>query len=363
MAEILVTGLSARALSASARRAGYAPLAADLFADLDLREVAQAWVIIEGELARGLEWKPLVAALTALAASRNPIGIVCGAGLEDRPDFLNRLAERWMLFGNSCAAVRRAKDLEILAAACARLGIPHPALSLGRVSGPDWLGKMKGGAGGSHVTAGPASAGDYFQERVDGQPVAALVLGAGERAITLGLSAQWSDPLPDAPFRFGGAVRPATLAPAIEAAVEDAAQKIVETFGLVGLNSVDFLVGPDGWHLIEVNPRPGATLDIFDSEEAPLFALHMASCGGELPAERPVHTGGAAARIVYASQSIITVPELDWPAWTADRQPPGSRVPAGAPLCTIIARAATPQEARALVAERGESILAALGAD
>jgi len=364
MAEILVTGPSARALSASARRAGYAPLAADLFSDLDLRGIAEACVRIDGDLAHGLEWEPLVAALTELAASRNPMGIVCGAGFEDRPAFLDRLAQRWPLFGNSGGAVRRAKDPEILAATCARLRIPHPALGLSLICGPGWLAKTKGGAGGSHVTVGRAAAGAfYFQERVAGEPVAALVLGSGDRALVLGLSAQWPDPLPDASFRYGGAVRPADLPEAIETALEEAARRIVQAFGLVGLNSVDFLVGPDGWHLIEVNPRPGATLDIFDSDEAQLFALHMAACSGRLPAKRPVYAGTAASRIVYASRSITIAPELDWPAWTADRQPPGSPVPAGAPLCTVLAKATSPQEARALVAERGEKILAAFGAD
>jgi predicted ATP-grasp superfamily ATP-dependent carboligase len=364
MAEILVAGLSARALSASARRAGYAPLAADLFADLDLRECADACIRIEGDLARGLEWEPLVAALTALAASRDPIGIVCAAGFEDRFDLLDGLADRWRLFGNSGAAVRRAKDPEILAATCARLGIPHPASTRECVSGRAWLRKREGGAGGSHVGAGPHAASDfYFQARVAGEPVAALALGSGERALALGLSAQWPDPLPDAPFRYGGAARPADVTPAIEAALEETACKIVEAFGLVGLNGVDFLVGPDTWHLIEVNPRPGATLDIFDSDDAELFQLHMAACQGELPAEKPVYSGAAASRILYARRTIAEVPDFDWPDWTTDRQPPGSKVRSGAPLCTIMARAATPGEARTLVTERGDQILAALGAD
>ena len=46
--------------------------------------------------------------------------------------------------------------------------------------------------------------------------------------------------------------------------------------GLVGLCSADFIRGADGYQLIEINPRPGATLDIFDSAEAPLMEAHLA---------------------------------------------------------------------------------------
>jgi predicted ATP-grasp superfamily ATP-dependent carboligase len=80
MAEILVVSLSARALAQAARQAGYAPLAADLFCDLDTRMTAERCVLIAGDLAKRLEWAPLIEALDELASGRAPIGIVCGAG-------------------------------------------------------------------------------------------------------------------------------------------------------------------------------------------------------------------------------------------------------------------------------------------
>src|SRR5688572_32647728 len=105
-AEILVAGLSARALSRSARAAGYAPLAADLFGDLDLQEVAHASIRIDGDLEKGLELQPLLAALDSLAAGRNPMGIVCGSGFEHRPEFLDCLGQRWSPFGNPADTVK-----------------------------------------------------------------------------------------------------------------------------------------------------------------------------------------------------------------------------------------------------------------
>jgi len=152
------------------------------------------------------------------------------------------------------------------------------------------------------------------------------------------------------------------VAARIETALEDAARAIVEANGLVGLNSVDFLVDGADWHLIEVNPRPGATLDIFDDEKGSLFTLHLQACRGLLPSERLRFSGAAAAAIVYARRDLPSMPEFDWPDWTADRQPPGTAIAAGAPICTVLARANDPAEARQLVMHRGSTIRADLEA-
>jgi predicted ATP-grasp superfamily ATP-dependent carboligase len=360
MAEVLVVGLSARALSQSARRAGYAPLAADLFSDLDTQDAAERSVRIDGDLARGIEWPQLAAALGKLSAGREPIGIVYGSGFEDRTELLGRMAGRWTLLGNSAEAVARVSDPEQLSELCRRCGVPHPDWSKTPIAG--WLSKQMGGAGGSHVGASKSGGYRYWQERVTGEPVSALVLASGGTALVIGLSSQWADPAHGATFRYGGAVWPADLALATANALDAAAAGVVEVAGLVGLNSVDFLVAEDGWHLIEINPRPGTTLDIFRSAEPNLFALHVDACRGQLPLKVPKFTGAAAARIVYASREVKRVPEFDWPEWTADRQPPGTSVGAGAPLCTVLADAPTAAEARRLVVERGRAVAAALGA-
>jgi predicted ATP-grasp superfamily ATP-dependent carboligase len=366
MADVLVIALSARALAAAARKGGYAPLAADLFDDLDTREIAAAHARVAGGLDRGLERAPLLDALERLAQGRAPIGAVCGAGFEDRPELLDAVEERWLLFGNAGEAVRRAKNPEHLAALCERLAIPHPQIA--RAPHPGWLGKRQAGSGGTHVAAAgdgrPRGAAEwYWQERVLGAPVSALVLATGREAVALGFSAQWPDPAPGAPYRYGGAARPASLPAEIADGLAAAARSIVQALRLIGLNSVDFLVGPERWHLIEVNPRPGATLDIFEPAEGSLFELHMEACRGRLPPTAPTFAGAAAARTLYARRSVPGVPAIDWPDWAADRQPAGTAMPAGAPFCTILAHAGTAAEARSLVEARGEKMLRALERD
>jgi predicted ATP-grasp superfamily ATP-dependent carboligase len=188
--------------------------------------------------------------------------------------------------------------------------------------------------------------------------VSALVLADGRRAQIIGLSTQWPAPTARRPFRYGGAVRPAVLTQKIDEAVQAAAHRITIAAALVGLNSVDFLIGNDQVWLLEVNPRPGATLDIFDPGDGSLFGLHVAACNGMLHDVRYRLDGAAAAAIVYARRDIASVPAFAWPDWAADRQSAGTSVKADQPVCTVLASAATPVDARILVARRAERILA-----
>jgi len=257
--------------------------------------------------------------------------------------------------------VARAKDPLALAALCRDCGIPHPAVSLDRpADAHGWLAKRRGGAGGRHVTSelgrGRGSA-VYFQRRVAGTPVSALVLANGRDAMVLGFSRQWSAATAQQPFRYGGAVAPAALAPTTAAALADAARSAAVATPLVGLNSVDFLVDHDAVWLIEINPRPGATLDIFAPEQGSLFALHVDACRGVLPERPPARSTARASAIVYAEHDIAFAPSVAWPEWTADRPPVGTAIGVGEPLCTVLADADTPDAATQLLARRSDLVL------
>ncbi len=190
-----------------------------------------------------------------------------------------------------------------------------------------------------------------------------LCLQTGTPPMILGFSTQWSSPAPQRPFRYGGAARPAELAPEIADALAAAVQRLAALVPLVGLNSVDFLVEAPAFHLVEINPRPGATIDIFELQaNGSLFALHVAACRGTLPAKTPCCEGAAAGAIVYAADDIAAMPSCDWPDWTADRPIAGSSISAQSPFCTVFASATTAAQAKELVDRRSQAILARLRA-
>ncbi|MGQ7793461.1 ATP-grasp domain-containing protein [Faunimonas sp. B44] len=359
MTEVLVGGLSARALADAATAAGYAPLAADLFCDLDLQERCAATRRLGGSLDAGID-PDAPSALERLARGRAPIGFAYASGFEDRPQLLEAVAELWPILGNSASTIRRVKDPLRLAELCRSLAIPHPEIRFDRPGGDGWLAKRAGGSGGSHV--GRAGEATYWQEQVPGEPVSALVLANGGAARVLGLSAQWPDPCPGAPFRYGGAVRPAPLDAGTAGSLSRAAERIAQASGLVGLNSVDFLVAADAYWLIEVNPRPGATLDLFRDRDGRLFAEHVAACrGAPLPHDEFRLAPASAAAILYADAPIAVMPAIAWPEWTADRTPPGVAIAQDAPVCTVVAEAETGAAARALLAGRTAALRGLIG--
>jgi predicted ATP-grasp superfamily ATP-dependent carboligase len=57
----------------------------------------------------------------------------------------------------------------------------------------------------------------------------------------------------------------------------------------------------------------------------------------------------------------VTIPEtFEWPDWTSDRPKPGERIAEDGPICTVIAREKTKDQARQLAERRVRDILEAL---
>ena len=98
-------------------------------------------------------------------------------------------------------------------------------------------------------------------------------------------------------------------------------ERVARRFGLKGLGSADFLVNGEDAYLLEINPRPGATLDIFDSEAEPLLRIHLEAVLEQPASRRPLKLSRrpCAAAIVYATEPITVSQTMVWPDWSADR--------------------------------------------
>lgn len=349
---LLIAAISGRALAAAARRAGYRPLVADFFCDTDTVALSERTQILPGDLRNGIDTGRVIDTLRQLSGGDRPVALVLGSGFERTPDVVDEIGRHFPLAGNGSAAIRRVKDPHMLAADCAALGIPHPEFRCDPPPDPDgWVVKTAGGAGGSHIRRanGHAPAANrYFQRFVSGRSVSALFVGDGRSARIVGFSRQWTSPAPEAPYRYGGSVRLRRIERQDAAAIAGWLDGLTRRAGLVGLCSADFIRNGDGYHLVEINPRPGATLDIFDSVEAPLIEAHLRASRGEAYAI-PRFADSMASMIAYAEMPIAHFPDIAWPDWTADRQSPGTRLAAGDPVCTVFARGRSAEATRRAV--------------
>ena len=359
---IIVVAYSARALASSAAHAGFAPLSIDVFGDDDMRAMSVSSVKLDGGLADGLTPDKVVGAVDALIRVHDPIGLVYGAGFEHQPETIAAIARKVQVFGNEAANLQRAKDPLVLARVCAAHGIRHPQVQFSAPDEPElWLLKKRGGSGGDHIAVAETPSrlrpDSYFQRRVGGRNISALFLASEKQAEIIGLSMQWAAPTRSSPFRYGGAAGPIEIELSHAREIARSVALIASEFDLIGLNSADFLVSDDAVWLVEINPRPGATLDVFESNEAPLFARHIAACEGCLtPASRSMTF--KAAEIVYAPHDIVVRGRANWPDWAVDRSAPGTLIAAGDPLCTTLGVGATVGLAHACARERARRIVA-----
>jgi predicted ATP-grasp superfamily ATP-dependent carboligase len=358
----LVVSASGRALSRSAHRQGISVVVLDLFNDVDTRAIALASRACAGRQGR-FHRSRVVSAARELAPVGGYAGLVYGSGLESRPGLLRALSRECALLGNSVETVARAKDPEVFFPLLDRLGIAFPEMRMTAPKDPHgWLTKRIGAAGGAHVR--PAQLGwphrdqRYFQRFQPGRVMSALFLADGFRAQLVGLNEQWQAILSrTVRFAYAGAVTVSDVPETVYATVSRAAARLTESLGLRGLNGFDFIFDGGVPYVLELNPRPTATLDLYD-EAVPggLFAQHLHACAGRLEMGAIPHSVARAHAIVYATRAWRVPAAFDWPEWATDIPVSGSVIAAGAPICTVHARGASAQAARELVWVRQEQI-------
>lgn len=340
------------------------PLVVDAFGDLDTHAAAEDIRVIDGAMATGFRTKPVIAALTQLsqAAGSKPLGLVLGSGFEDKPRLVAALASRFRLLGSSAETLSACKDPAKFFSLLDGLGVLHPETHIAPpVDARGWISKRIGGSGGRHIRdcsehpqRRPRR---YFQKKLSGTrySVGALLAPDQSRAdsrSSFAVTKQWTAPALQMPYRFGGCVSMPDIDEALSQSLIAFANRVAARLNLVGMASFDFLVEGNVPYLLEVNPRPGASLDVLDDAAGNMFAGHVAACNRtDIHAPQTDRTPKAMA-ILHADRGPITLGDLPWPGWSADRGAAGTFVPQGAPLASVFAEAPTADAAEALARTR-----------
>jgi uncharacterized protein len=355
----VVIGQSARMLAESAVRGGFAPIAIDLFADSDTRKIARCIQL------SSLEETPVLRALAAIVTENAGISLVYGSGVDTRPDLVEKISGLMDLSGNPPSVLRRMHDPASFFGLLDSLAIPYPETRVGRPEEPQtWLFKIPFTEGGRGVLSGaehPEAAPGYYQKKLAGPAMSVLFLASRRDARIIGFNTQWcAGPDPDAatPYRFSGIMNCAALSFGQQRQLRDYVNRLVESVSLAGLNSLDFVLEDGECKVLELNPRPGASLMLYDRcYPRGLLSEHINSVKGstmDLPARASRRYRGL--EIVYADQSCQVGTTARWPNWTADRPVAGTQVAAGEPLCTVTAVAASGDALRRILTQRRQRI-------
>jgi predicted ATP-grasp superfamily ATP-dependent carboligase len=196
--------------------------------------------------------------------------------------------------------------------------------------------------------------GVVVQERIDGRPCSAAAVADGRAAVLLGVTEQLigRPQLGARGFAWCGNVTRSD-AP-LRRAAEEICTHLAADFGLVGLFGVDFVWDGERAWVVEVNPRPTGSLELFGPH---VFDAHLEACAGRLPAPREPPAEVAGKAIVYATAHTEVPDTSGWPAREIRDVPhPGERIEAGHPICTLLAGGPTPEAVVAALYERAAAL-------
>ena len=354
---LLVAGLSVRQLAQAAAREGFSVIALDAFGDRDTRHAARRW-----QAWRGFDAGDLLDALQQ-AADTGALGWIAGSGFEAHLDLLAAGALRLPLLGTPVDGWRLVRDPRRFFPLLRALGLPHPPTRWDQPPADhhDWLFKDGAACGGWHVrpardATAPGGLG-CWQRRLDGVPMSAAFVADGRGALCLGFNEQLVG-LPDAPYAWRGAIGPVPVPPGVAAQIDTALQQLVPACGLRGLGSLDFLLDAGGVSLLELNPRPGGTLQLY-APQSPL-RLHLRAClGAPLPTQpvpQPVH----GLEVLYAPRPLrlhaAVLQRLARRDWVHDLPAAPVELAALEPLCSIGASGPDADAVRALLRRRHDEL-------
>lgn len=367
---LLILAWSGRALAQSAQRGGWRVVVADAYADADARACAYGLVKI-GMPGHGFDEQTVSAALPELAGDY--MGLIYGGGMEAMSGVLAKLQSRCPIIGNPPEVARRVKHPRAFFAMLDALRIPYPETCFSapratKVAAHEWLVKHAAGRGGGHVQRWDGAPGDdngyYFQRYVCGSALSVLFAADGKDAAIVGYNTQWSAGQGRLAFAYAGAINRAALTPSQRESVAGYACAVTRAFGLRGLNGLDFVVHQGMPLVLEINPRPTATCELYEPE-APdgMVATHLRACAGELPDARAFERVKVRAhKIVYAQTVSHIASDWQWPRWCRDIPQSSAGIAAGAPVCSVHAEGEDVASVQRMLNARCESVLHSLAA-
>lgn len=383
-APLIIIGASARAAAQSAIRAGYAPWCIDLFADRDLRAIAEVRKCPRDKWPHGvldlLNDAPADAPVLFTGAMENHLGVVA------------QVAAQRPLLGGSPRAMAHVRDPMWLVAAAEHVGLGwciirerlpwHAFVSLPRwcrQRGVQFLIKPRRGAHGRGVRFWSrwrrVRRDEHLQEFICGRPLSAVFCGGDQRAAFIGMTEQI---IGDAAFGASGFRYVGNIGP-IRLPIEITAR----LWWLASIASRDLLRrGPFGIDLVlahptprravhsgqcypvELNPRYPASAEVIEracrcSALTAAYKRH----GGLRNAERTWTTAALAGKAIVFAQAACRAPDLydffdrdaiaDVPGMDAYFEP-------GDPICTVFANGADRDDVLTRLRERAAAVYACL---
>lgn len=353
---VLIAGNSGTMLAKAVFDAGYLPLVIDLYADFDTYQYAAEVFCIPA-----LNHKYLISAINNLKKHYFVGHAVYGSGFENAADCIALLAENFTLLGNSFAVFGALLDKTAFFSTLHSLTIPYPESQFYQPTEQqqDWLFKPRCGAGGMGITradnCNAESTEGYWQKYQPGKPHSVLFLADGQNSQIVGFNEQWTTAINEhEKFVFSGIINATKLTTGHKRRISIWVNNLVREYNLIGLNSLDFIQYGDETYVLEINPRPPASMQLYDIG---LLTQHIAACQGQLTNHDDSQNGLRAYQVIYAHNLIKIPDDMTWPEGAVNLPVANSQINTGQPICSIIAQGETADKLRAYLNQKQEFIV------
>jgi len=322
-------------LAQAARSSGLKPLVIDLFADMDTRDAAEDFRQIAS-----LASEHLAPAVDYYIRHYKSSNVIYGSGFEYHPESLAYLHSRLNILGNDPDTFNKLFNKQGFFSLLEQLEITYPEVCFNAPAQNDnWLVKPIQGQGGLGIKryrkndAGCSSV--YWQKYQPGRPYSVLFLANGQTMQVIGFNAQWTVTGNESePFAFSGVMNCTDLPDEHKMRIIDSLNKLVPVLELKGLNSLDFIQTGDKSYVLEINPRPSASMQLYGGD---LLSAHILAYRGLFAGALPSQSGYKAYQIVYAIKDMLIPDRFDWPDGCMDLPCAGAIIRTGQPICSIIA--------------------------
>jgi uncharacterized protein len=352
---LLVVANSARMLAQAAHDEGYKVLVVDCFGDRDTLNYAQ-----EMRKIADLSLHNLIPAVEYFLDRFPVAATVYGSGFEGYPESLAFLAAKSSVYGNKSCVLNRLQNKPEFFSILAKLNIPYPAVSFtAPEERAEWLLKPIQSLGGTGIKRYEGNetgkSGFYWQRYLEGVTHSVLFQANGHNFQTIGFNRQWHAQINSREeFIFAGIINHTDLSAAQQASVTDWLSLLVPEYRLKGLNSLDFMLSEGKLHVLEINPRPTAAMQLYNSS---LFVRHLAACQDELLTLDAGSVDLGAYKILF-SKEIIEIPsEMVWPEQAMDIPQNGAIIYPGQPICSMIVRGKEPEAILAALQSQEQALI------
>ncbi len=362
MNKVLIVANSARLLVRVAKFAGFTPVAIDCFADVDTQEMALDFVKVDK-----LAVVHVKNAVSELKKQYCLTYVIYGSGLENHQDTLKYLEKNFTVLGNSFVVFASIQNKVNFFYKLKQYNISYPETSFQTPGDKNnWLIKPLYGEGGIGIKKYTSRSNNcYWQRYCTGTPRSVLFIANGSEYKIIGFHKQFVTQINDQQFVFAGVINQPEIKDSIVQTLQEILDKLVIEFSLKGINSLDFIENNNQCYVLEINARPSASLNLYDSG----FLLeHINSCmaGSESLASPELSKAKVslphtleiyrAYKIIFAEVNITINKQIDWPSWVFDIPQEGAIINTGMPICSIIAGGKNEQQVESLLLLRQQQL-------